>query len=100
MYTTSNCFILCKNIGFNRPTTIVYDGKELTTQGLDIHSLVSIWRKEFFGNRNQWLCLGLTHKDFKSITKKPFADFMSVAEKLYEEKIICIDIDEITKAQK
>ena len=100
MYTTSNCFILCKNIGLKRPTTVVCNGKELTTQGLDISSLVSTWRKEFFDYGDQWLCLGLTHKDFKSITKRPFVDIMSVAERFYEEKIICIDVDEIARAEK
>ena len=100
MYTINNCFILCKRIGFSRPTTVVYDGKELTTHGLDIYSLVSTWRKEFFGSGDQWLCLGFSHKDFKSITKRPFVDIMSVAERFYEEKIICIDVDEITNAQK
>ena len=90
-------FLLCEQIGFIKPTIVRHNNETYTSQGLDVENLVARWRMKLLNWSDDWVCLGLNHKDYKSITKRPFVQIKSVAEKLYEYKVICIDIDEVFK---
>lgn len=100
MLDRTNCFLMCKQIGLVNPTTVVYEGRELTTQGLSIEVLVDTWQRTFFRLSRQWICLGFTHKDFNAIQQRPLASAKSVLELFYDNRVICVDVDEITNFNK
>ena len=100
MLDRTNCFLMCKRIGLVTPTIVVYEGKELTTQGLDIETLVDTWQRTFFRLSRQWICLGLKHKDFNAIQQRTLTGVKSVLELFYDNRVICVDVDEIANIEK
>lgn len=89
--------VYCKHIGFIAKTIVVYNGKEVETQGKSVKQLVDFWRKEFqFYEKDIYeFVLALDRYEYNAIQCKPFRDVPSIMELLKREGVYCVCKDKL-----
>lgn len=88
--------IICKSIGLNIETEVVFGARRLVTQGLSIKQLCDLWK--WYYNIPPFEKVELVFsvdKDYNAITQRALSGSKSVKEMLEEKGFICKKFDEV-----
>lgn len=86
----------CKNYGLMTETEVSFEGRRLVTQGLDLKTLVKLWRWYYHIPRFEKVFLSVSKSLYGLSRLKPYTCTKSVQECFSDQgvKIICKEVEE------
>lgn len=91
-----NRYIQCVQLGFHKPTIVIYENEEFKTEGQSIGGMAAIWRDKWFPyEEDEWIVLGLDGVTYQAASQHPCNNEMypSIIQEFHKHKVICINSD-------